>query len=145
MYLEANFLMELPGRSCFALTQASFLNVFIIGGGCPQALPVPLPRSVMWLTFLLIFSRTRIPRLWFGGLMMSSDIHSLVCAMRTTISPSFDYLVVFLLLLYLFIYSCSESSWLRRLFSSCGQRGLLFIAVCGLLIAVTSLVVQFGL
>ena len=28
MYLEANFLMELPGRSCFALTQASFLNVF---------------------------------------------------------------------------------------------------------------------
>ena len=84
MYLEANFLMELPGRSCFALTQACFLNVFIIGGGCPQALPVPLPRSVLWLTFLLIFSRTRIPRLWFGGLMMSSDIHSLVCAMRTT-------------------------------------------------------------
>ena len=77
--------------------------------------------------------------------MMSSDIHSLVCAIRTTISPSFDYLVGFLLLLYLFVYSCSESLWLRRLCSSCGQRGLLFIAACGLLIAVISLVVQFGL
>ena len=30
-------------------------------------------------------------------------------------------------------------------FSSCGERGLLFIAVCGLLIAVASLVVEHGL
>ena len=30
-------------------------------------------------------------------------------------------------------------------FSSCGERGLLFIGVCGLLIAVTSLVVEHGL
>ena len=30
-------------------------------------------------------------------------------------------------------------------FSSCGERGLLFIAVRGLLIAVTSLVVEHGL
>ena len=93
--------MELQGRACFALTQASFLNVVIIGGGCPQALPVPLPRSALGLAFQLIFSRTRIPRLWCGGLMVSSGIHSLVCAMRTTISPSFDYLVVFY---YYYIY-----------------------------------------
>ena len=30
-------------------------------------------------------------------------------------------------------------------FSSCGERGLLFIAVCGLLIAVASLVAEHGL
>ena len=30
-------------------------------------------------------------------------------------------------------------------FSSCGERGLLFVAVCGLLIAVASLVVEHGL
>ena len=29
-------------------------------------------------------------------------------------------------------------------FSSCGERGLLFVAVCGLLIAVSSLVVEHG-
>ena len=32
-----------------------------------------------------------------------------------------------------------------RAFSSCGERGLLFVAVCGLLIAVTSLAVEHGL
>ena len=32
-----------------------------------------------------------------------------------------------------------------RAFSSCGERGLLFVAVSGLLIAVTSLVVEHGL
>ena len=39
--------MEPQGRSCFALTQASFLNVVIIGGGCPQALPDLFP-EVLW-------------------------------------------------------------------------------------------------
>ena len=33
----------------------------------------------------------------------------------------------------------------RGLFSSCGERGLLFVAVRGLLIAVASLVVEHGL
>ena len=33
----------------------------------------------------------------------------------------------------------------RGLFSSCGERGLLFIAVRGLLIAVASLAVEHGL
>ena len=32
-----------------------------------------------------------------------------------------------------------------RAFSRCGQRGLLFIVVCGLLIAVASFVVEHGL
>ena len=53
----------------------------------------------------------------------------------------------FLFLKYLFIYF-----WLHwvfvaalRLFSSCGERGLLFIVVRGLLIAVASLVAEHGL
>ena len=33
----------------------------------------------------------------------------------------------------------------HKLFSSCGERGLLFVAVRGLLIAVASLVVEHGL
>ena len=32
-----------------------------------------------------------------------------------------------------------------RAFSSCGELGLLFVAVCGLLTAVSSLVVEHGL
>ena len=93
MQRGANFLMEPWGRSCFAMTWASFLNVVIIGRGCPQAATLPLPRSALWLAFQLIFFRTRTPRLWFIGLMMSY-IHSLICVVKTTISPSFDYLVL---------------------------------------------------
>ena len=37
------------------------------------------------------------------------------------------------------------SSLLRRLSFGCGERGLLFVAVRGLLIAVASLVVEHGL
>ena len=48
---------------------------------------------------------------------------------------------------YLFIYLLAElglccCTWA---FSSCGERGLLFLAVCGLLIAVASLVAEHGL
>ena len=52
----------------------------------------------------------------------------------------------FFLKINLFIYF-----WLRwvfvavRAFSSCGERGLLFVAVLGLLIAVVSLVAEHGL
>ena len=33
----------------------------------------------------------------------------------------------------------------RGLFSGCGEQGLLFVAVCGLLTAVASLVAEYGL
>ena len=56
------------------------------------------------------------------------------------------FVCLFVFLIY-FIYS-----WLRWVFSavrglsfSCGERGLLFVAVRGLLIAVASLVVEHGL
>ena len=48
--------------------------------------------------------------------------------------------------IYLFIFGCVGSSLLcARAFSSCGERGLLFIGVRGLLIAVASLVAEHGL
>ena len=47
----------------------------------------------------------------------------------------------------LFIFGCVGSFLLRTgfLFSSCGEQGLLFVAVRGLLIAVAPLVVEHGL
>ena len=54
----------------------------------------------------------------------------------------------FLFLIYLFIYLFLAALGLRcctRVFSGCGERGLLFVAVCGLLLAVASLVAEHGL
>ena len=60
-----------------------------------------------------------------------------------------DYVVVFFFFLTnLCIYLLLAALDLRccvRAFSSCGKQGLLFIAVCGLLIVVASLVVEQGL
>ena len=47
-------------------------------------------------------------------------------------------------LINLFIFGC-VGSLLRAPFSSCGERGLLFVAVRGLLNAVASLVAEHGL
>ena len=54
------------------------------------------------------------------------------------------YLFIYLLCIYLFLavfglHCCAQA------FSSCGEWGLLFIAVHGLLILVASLVVEHGL
>ena len=47
---------------------------------------------------------------------------------------------------YLFIFGCVGYSLLRaQAFSSCGQWGLLFVAVRGLLTVVASLVAEHGL
>ena len=46
--------------------------------------------------------------------------------------------------IYLFIFSCAGSLLLHRLFCSCDEHGLYFIAVCGLLIAVISHVSDHG-
>ena len=50
----------------------------------------------------------------------------------------------FILLIYLFL-AALDLCGCARAFSSCGQRGLLFIAVCGPLIAVASVVAEHGL
>ena len=49
------------------------------------------------------------------------------------------------LFIYLFTFGCVGSSLLRGAFYSCGEQGLLFIAVHGLLITVASLVAEHGL
>ena len=49
------------------------------------------------------------------------------------------------LFIYLFILAALGLCCCARAFSSCGERGLLFVAVCGLLIAVASLVVEHRL
>ena len=63
---------------------------------------------------------------------------------------SFVYNFVFFIFIYLFlkIYLFLAALGLRccvRAFSSCGERGLLFVAVRGLLTAVVSLVAEHGL
>ena len=45
----------------------------------------------------------------------------------------------------LFIFDCTGSSLLHKLFSGCGEQGLLFFVLHGLLIEVASLVVEHGL
>ena len=50
--------------------------------------------------------------------------------------------------MYVCMYVCMAALGLRCCvwaFSSCGERGLLFVAVCGLLIVVVSLVAEHGL
>ena len=57
-------------------------------------------------------------------------------------------IVLFLVCLFVCFYLFLAVLGLRccsRAFSSCRERGLLFIAVCGLLIAVASLVAEHGL
>ena len=54
----------------------------------------------------------------------------------------------FFFLINLFIYSFMAALGLHcctRAFSSCGERGLLFVVVYGLLIAVASLIAEHGL
>ena len=57
------------------------------------------------------------------------------------------YQILFLKLINLFIYFwlCWVFIAVLGLFSSCGERGLLFVVVRGLLIAVASLVAEHGL
>ena len=50
----------------------------------------------------------------------------------------------FFFLTYLFLAALGLHCYALS-FSSCGERGLLFVAVCGLLIAVASLVAEHGL
>ena len=56
----------------------------------------------------------------------------------------FIYLLGFILFIYLFLAALGLHCCARA-FSSCGERGLLFIAVRGLLIAVASFAAEHGL
>ena len=55
-----------------------------------------------------------------------------------------DLGLITLIVVSLFIFGCVGSSLLHRLFSSCGEWELLFVAVRGLLTAGASLVAEHG-
>ena len=56
----------------------------------------------------------------------------------------FIYLFIYLFLKFYLFLAALGLRCCAQPFSSCGERGLLFIAVCGLLAAVASLVVEHG-
>ena len=85
-----------------------------------------LPKDSTDLTLRVCYTPTRKP-------IVESD--------NTFLPPPFFF---FFNLFYLFIFGCIGSSLLWAL-SSCGEGGLLFTAVRGLLIAVASLVLVHGL
>ena len=60
-----------------------------------------------------------------------------------TLAP-YPFLKNFLIYLFLFLAALGLCCCARA-FSSCGERGLLFVAVCRLLIVVASLVAEHGL
>ena len=57
----------------------------------------------------------------------------------------FWFFILFYFILFIYFWLCWVFVAVRGLFSSCSKRGLLFIAVHGLLIAVASLVAEHGL
>ena len=65
-----------------------------------------------------------------------------------TVSKLLFFLILFfinLFILFIYFWLCWVFIAAHGLFSSCGERGLLFVAACGLLIAVASLVVAHRL
>ena len=80
-------------------------------------------------------------------LIMPASQNLSVCsssARETGILPSTPFFKKFIYLIYLFLAALGLRCC-SRAFSSCGERGLLFVAVHGLLIAVASLVAEHGL
>ena len=53
--------------------------------------------------------------------------------------------IAFYIIQILFFFGCVGSFLLHMAFSSCGEQGLLFVVVRGLLIAVASLIAEHGL
>ena len=62
-------------------------------------------------------------------------------AVCITLGLFFIYLFIFLIL----FFAALGLRWCARAFSSCGERGLLFVVVRSLLITVASLVAEHGL
>ena len=54
------------------------------------------------------------------------------------------FIYLFIYLIYLFLAVLGLLCCVRT-FSSCSERGLLFVVVCGLLIAVASLIAEYGI
>ena len=63
----------------------------------------------------------------------------------STTMLTWEYVLYFAFMYLSFIFGCAGYSWLCALFSSCSERGPLFVVVCRLLTAVASLVAGRGL
>ena len=72
-----------------------------------------------------------------------STVQQSESAINIHIAPLF-FFYKFIYLIYLFL-AVLGLRCCARAFSSCGEWGLFFVVVCGLLIAVASLVVEHGL
>ena len=64
---------------------------------------------------------------------------------RDILVSNFFFIFINLFILFYFFWAALGLCCCARAFSSCGERGLLLIAVRGLLIAVASLVAEHGL
>ena len=62
---------------------------------------------------------------------------------NNTYLPCYDFFLKFVLFIYFWLHWVFVAA--RGLFSSCGERGLLFVAGRGLPVAVASLVAEHGL
>ena len=65
------------------------------------------------------------------------------CVLHSFFFNKFIY--IYFIFLFILFLAALGLRCCTRAFSSCGERGLLFIAVHGLLIAVASLIVEHGL
>ena len=69
-------------------------------------------------------------------------MHQVIFVTCQELSGLFFIIIIIIYLLFLAVLGLHCCTWA---FSSCGERGPLFVAVCGLLIAVASLVAEHGL
>ena len=73
---------------------------------------------------------------------LSCSIDLYFCSCASTILSFFFLINLFILFIYFWLHWVFVAA---QAFSSCGERGLLFFAVRGLLIAAASLVAEHGL
>ena len=97
------------------------------------------------LLLLLLLNELKYPLKHFTQNKASSVIFPFLCFhKRTGTQLSSFFFNKFIYFIYSFLAALGLRCWMQA-FSSCGERRLLFVAVCGLLIVVASLAVEHRL
>ena len=96
------------------------------------------------LVHLMVSRRSFRFCLLFFNLFSFCSSDSVISIILSSSSPILSSFLKFIYFIYLFLAALVFVA-ARGLFSSCGERGLLFVVVRGLLIAVASLAVEHGL